>query len=475
MEGEILEITCDYVIETDCENDLCLKEELSMSEKKLENKNVFENDQNKVISQIQNIGNCIDNLISRDNTIYTPNVLVDVDPKIILNNNDLLDESTGLLTEYTNNDDDILLRSEIEKIKQISIDSTVETIAAYDNIKNIVFYIPIDLPISSRLRDYLWNTSCICENEPLRFESCDVFEEFLEKKYKTFSNDCIGFFGYHYWKNGKTFKLTPKDGKIGNKPEREKTLHGCFVFDDFSLIIMKNGKIIDYAIHGVENNVNEIIRKYKPIKIFYSGKSNDPISVFLKYKYQPFSEFSESFVPIQMYLKKYVVIQNCKRKSEYCSFCNANQFVLNYYDYEQKKMEEHRAHRDISIGEYSQITKYSNKFQHRNIEKKFHAKKNFKRRDNNFVHYRNNFKQYNKNPYYFNNRTTFNNFPHRQQYVPYHVEMNPSYINPCYNVQNQSFPNYPHFRNYSYNHQFFPNNFVKNNVSNKYCYNKVLT
>lgn len=416
MEVDILEINCDYNIETDCDNNL--------NENQISNENKedtsLKNDPNNVISQICNIGNYI------DNTIYQPHISVDVDPNIILNVDELNVED----------ENDVLFNTEIQNIIENSYNNIGDSIIGYDKNKKIIFPIPINFEISSRLIDYLWNKPCIEKNEPLKFQNQDSFEKYLGDKYKNFTNEHIGFFGFHYWKSGKTFKLTHKDGKFGNKPESPRILPGCFVFDDFSLVIMKSGKVVDYAIHGVENNINEVIRKYQPSVILYPGREEDPISTFLKYKYQPFSEFSNTFIPIQFNkFKKYRVIQNCNRLNEFCSFCNVNQFILNYYDY-KNEMNQTNEHKIMTIGEYSKIKNNSNRFKYHKIEKKFQGKRSNKKHKN--------LNNFNRNPHFFQNKTNFNNYIHNP-YYPYYPRYNQNYIH-----------------NFMRNNQFIPNHFIQN-------------
>ena len=103
---------------------------------------------------------------------------------------------------------------------------------------------------------------------------------------------------------------------------------------DFAAIIIQNGKIIDYAIHGFVSNINEMIKKHKPRKVYINANPNDALDTFLRYPYQPFYESTYGLLtPIKIYRNpNFNTTVFCGRRNIYCAFCNVLKDAYGFFN-----------------------------------------------------------------------------------------------------------------------------------------------
>lgn len=391
MDEDILELDCDHNLEQISCN--------TYDANKVSNCNTMD--------QIDNISNIISEQSKDAVTIYPDvNENKDIDeipstttrelnePEILQPNPVILmDDDYGVNFEdvtQQNNEvqvyEDTQLTAELNSIAKISIYNTKKSVAICVNRR--IYFIPDNLAISTRLCNVAWkNPKMVC-SAPIKFFNFQNFESELESKNIGFSDEYVGFFGAHYWKHSNIYDLTTKDGRFGHKPKYIDNLHECFIYDDFTLIIMKNGKIIDYAIHNFKNNINELIRRYNPKKVYYAGQVGQPIHTFVNYNYQPFSEFNEKFCPIQID-RIFGVLPYCERMNGHCSFCNCLKLILNYYKEHEPRtiqfIQKIRNRREFSIEEYNRY-KYisSNQQKNKPITKRFgNQNRIYKNKNNN--------------------------------------------------------------------------------------------
>lgn len=78
----------------------------------------------------------------------------------------------------------------------------------------------------------------------------------------------------------------------------------------FCVLIIQNGSIIDFAVHGKLSNIEEAIRRHCVTKVYYNSQRSGPLDVFMRFKHQPFyaatydklhpliiNKFNENFNP----------------------------------------------------------------------------------------------------------------------------------------------------------------------------------
>jgi hypothetical protein len=201
--------------------------------------------------------------------------------------------------------------------------------------------------------NHLWGPS-----KPLKlnniFPHIHIFNESLPKPSSTMKG-VYGFFSAHYQKPNMSFMKNVvnssgnRNDNIGcysntttNNPiyhnnqrgfDKRMMISGLYCFVDFTLIIVKDGKIIDHAIHGYLSDICEMIEYYTPIHVYYKAYPNDALDCFVNYKYQPF------YISMAKYMKRVqfdsklsltTFITFCQRRAPNCSFCMALSMLTQY-------------------------------------------------------------------------------------------------------------------------------------------------
>lgn len=127
-----------------------------------------------------------------------------------------------------------------------------------------------------------------------------------------------------------------------NKSPNGNTVNGAvavkstplYRYYDFTLLIVRNGEVLNYAIHGHHSNFTSLINEYQPRQVFCNAAAGDSLDTFLRYEYQPFYSalsgrlrlLKLNLIPLWNY------ISFCSRRDSFCSFCQAlrylNTFIL---------------------------------------------------------------------------------------------------------------------------------------------------
>lgn len=235
---------------------------------------------------------------------------------------------------YKIKDEDVELNNEIDNLINLTINLRHDkVIAAY--VRNVILLIPNTKALSSRLIEHIWRIPLPYELS--KFPNMKLYNENLQKAsdFTTRRNGTIAFFTPFYKKlqrQDKTYSSI-NDTILYSLPKHVNSAMHLFL--DFTICIVKNGEIVDYAIHGFKSNIVECVNKHKPEKIFYLANENDSIDVFMKYKYQPFYEvFDKRLVRIQLNIKEMNrcnVISFCERKQSFDSFCNCLKTIYTYF------------------------------------------------------------------------------------------------------------------------------------------------
>lgn len=235
---------------------------------------------------------------------------------------------------------DLAIKSELEQLVSKSINpKNMKTITV--KFQNQIIMIPNDCPISSRLASLVW--AYPKTYTPMKLPSQSEFDKNMnycresgQLWLRNYPNnipisDTIGIFSVKYKKNiissdaGVVNNQSPsitRDGYEGFK----HCSSGIYQYCDFALLIIKNGVIIDYAIHGFKSNINECINVHNPVKIFYNASNGDALDVFMNYPYQPFFPAMSSIMqPIKIYRlpENFNSISFCERNDVYCALCSA--------------------------------------------------------------------------------------------------------------------------------------------------------
>lgn len=227
------------------------------------------------------------------------------------------------------------LQQEINNLIKVSINpATSKTITVM--YQNQLILIPVYMAISSRLSAIFWSQPMAYIQSSIPFMS--EFNKYLTEARVDGANvypdgtrvsDTIAIFAATYKKSTISYNdvqnniLKNENLDVGFK----RCSTGIYRYHDFAIIIMNNGRIIDYAIHGYVSNVNDAIYRHNPKRIYYNARPGDALDVFLNYPYQPFySAMHENLTPIQINRTIdccFNTLAFCERRAPFCALCYA--------------------------------------------------------------------------------------------------------------------------------------------------------
>jgi hypothetical protein len=249
------------------------------------------------------------------------------------------------MTRFDNDHDqniDLEMQIEIENLIKLSISpSTAKYIAVLVN--NQLILIPDKVKISDRLARYIWSSPKMYQ--PTVFPFINEFNKMLIKDSRY--NDTFAIFAVRYNKtpymqrskisldNGNTYHN--RNDYFGAE-ERNFSVKHINQYCDFAAIIIKENKVIDYAIHGVKSNINEMILAHNPRRIYYNAKKDDFLDIFVNYPYQPFYEVMKNIsYPVQIYHEQEFIntLPFCERQNPFCAFCRALKDVRGFLNFKK--------------------------------------------------------------------------------------------------------------------------------------------
>lgn len=190
------------------------------------------------------------------------------------------------------------------------------------------------IPISDHLRSLIWKNEVpykpyIMKNPEL-FENLIKIIDFTKQQHL---GEYIAFFAAKY--HTITRDVWQNNYNTGNFEQKfyKSLCKNLYFYNDFSVIILKDGKFIDAAIHGVYSNVNRVIEKYNPKVVFCLGTTDSALSTFMNYPYQP---FYQSLYHRIVYVSGHVQdtigkILFCIQNKMFCSFCRCIDTIVTYY------------------------------------------------------------------------------------------------------------------------------------------------
>lgn len=98
---------------------------------------------------------------------------------------------------------------------------------------------------------------------------------------------------------------------------------------------MKNGNFVDAAIHGVSNNINQVLDIFKPKKIYCLGSVGSTIDAFINYIHQPFyASLYGKIVYVNCTSMQKVIskIIFCAQNQPFCSICRCLDTIMIFYN-----------------------------------------------------------------------------------------------------------------------------------------------
>ncbi|ATZ81488.1 GrBNV_gp78-like protein [Drosophila innubila nudivirus] len=241
--------------------------------------------------------------------------------------------------------EDIGIREELNKLVTNSIIlPTLKCITVKYN--NQIILISSSTPISSRLASIFWVYPKIYVKQQMPF--LNEFNKIIanstytpemmtahDKHGNEIYRSCkYAVFSVKYKKNFVTNARAndTKASDSGNidsniiKPDGfKKSNTGIYHYLDFAAVIIENGKIIDYAIHGFVSNIAEMIHIHKPSRVYYNARRGDALDVFMNYQYQPFYESCYGKLTPTIINRTndfFNPLAFCERQDIYCALCN---------------------------------------------------------------------------------------------------------------------------------------------------------
>lgn len=244
------------------------------------------------------------------------------------------DEKMDTESESSTSDEDLDKEDGINVLLPASIETRLEIINLKSNIlpekklvtielEKSVLQLGADTPLSPTLRNLIWKTAFVPKTQLSRFAAASIVENILETKDSRFqikpSDRTIAFFGAVFRKPAffaPSLQAIEKD--IENKRNINQKLNvnthlPYHIYHDFSVIIMKGSKVVDYAVHAEFGNINEVLRKHEPETVYFLGHKDSSLARFLSYRYQPFAEHStRTFYGLDFQMN-YQILQFCEK------------------------------------------------------------------------------------------------------------------------------------------------------------------
>lgn len=234
--------------------------------------------------------------------------------------------------DYSN---DRELQIEINKLIIESINlNTSKTITV--QYHNQLILIPVYVPISSRLSSLFWTASLMYESHELPF--AEHYNRFLmnaqtnmvDNKYPDGIDisQTVAIFGATYKKN----MVAINTDVMANKQDDDgfkRCNTGIYRYYDFALLIVKNGQVVDYAIHGHISNISEAINQHNPQRVYYNAAFDDALDIFLRYPYQPFYAATHNkLAPMRTTIINDInPLPFCERRAPFCALCNCLKYL----------------------------------------------------------------------------------------------------------------------------------------------------
>lgn len=156
------------------------------------------------------------------------------------------------------------------------------------------------------------------------FPNVELFNNYHKRALNSNEN-VLGFFGVKYMRTR---------NMCSNKVNEQKYLRSnkktVFCFIEFCGVVVKNGNVIDCAVHSRISNIVEMFKIHKIDVIYRKGYQSDSLQDFLNYFCQPFFEIKNKIKPINVNYKELVEFNPltfCMQGDAYCSLCNTLRLI----------------------------------------------------------------------------------------------------------------------------------------------------
>lgn len=261
---------------------------------------------------------------------------------IIIQNNSMSDNYDQYMNDIIH--EDLELNVEIKKL--INENAQQHQQLNYSDRPVITLYaqettipISVDTVISSRLSDHVWGTEHPYKQFVLKNKDC--FNVMLRKYHHAMNesnelsdgDEYVAFFATIYENMQKNNSIMDQRAVMTSSSiqNRFKNLH---FFNKFAVIVLRQGKFVDAAVHGHYSSITHVLKRYNPTRIYCVGSELDTIDAFLKFKHQPF--YGELGGTRVRYIGRSLIhnrtsVMFCPLNLRFCAFCRAIDTILTYY------------------------------------------------------------------------------------------------------------------------------------------------
>lgn len=236
----------------------------------------------------------------------------------------------GVLNDTNNYAEDLAVRDELDRLIYTSLTlKTKRTIAV--SYQNKLLIIPYYQTITSVLASRFWKYPKVYKQQPL--DGLRMFNKSLRdvervncrvKSSNALAAGVVAVFAVRYKKHV-TGDCSRNRGYQGFRKTPQASAYADYQYIDFCVFILKNGAIVDYAIHGYASNISEAIRRHKATKVYYNAVRDDPLDIFMNYKHQPFYEATYDKLSPTLIAPldndTYNPVGLCERADKHCAYC----------------------------------------------------------------------------------------------------------------------------------------------------------
>lgn len=254
------------------------------------------------------------------------NIVIDADAIKTRNSTDRqveLDRIQSILSNTCNDDNEI--QREIQTLVSKSLKAPLMAKYITVFVDNRFLVIDYKTELTDRLKSYIWRTPKPFVHRSLPF--IESINEFIKPNLAL--PDVYAVFSVKYERINNA-KRPHNQHLITTRVRPQKHNNALYIYTDFSILIVKHGKIVDYAIHGVHSSIHGAVEYWKPKQIIYNAEPSDPLDSFLHYKHQPFYELIYKLgASMKLYRNQRVIcLALCERNDVYCAFCNGVKDLL---------------------------------------------------------------------------------------------------------------------------------------------------
>ncbi|ABO45411.1 unknown [Gryllus bimaculatus nudivirus] len=260
------------------------------------------------------------------------NVIIDPNTQLVYPNTRLEkqneNERDKLLRLINTNiyEDDYSIKMEITTLKHESQKLQSDYILIFlDHV-----FIPLSFSryISDNLQKRIWGPTF--SYIKYVFPNVELFNNY-DKRTLSLKENVLGFFGVKYTRTRNiSYNKTNEQKYFLNRSYKNPVF--CFI--EFCGVVVKDGNVIDSAIHSRISNIIEMFKIHKVDTIYRKGSQTDSLQDFLNYFCQPFFEIKNIIKPININYKElgaFNPLTFCMQGDAYCSLCNTLRLIRWFY------------------------------------------------------------------------------------------------------------------------------------------------